>query len=149
MKVGEKKLADPEVIYARALTMRWVDPDFDFEKLLESEMAPHPTSLFNKEGLPRPSNEKSKLTQNLRVQIPARTASRNADATFLDGCAVLWTVNWPDKGNVDDFIDNFKAHLGTRLKLADVHLIFDRYFEHSIKGLTRKIVAREVAECTR
>ena len=137
VKIGEKKVVNPEVIYARALAMRWIDPDFDFEKLLESEMAPHPTSQFNKEGLPR-SSDKYKLTNNLKVQVPARNASQNVDAIFLDGCAILWVINWPAKGNVSDFVNNFKAHVGTRLKIADVYLIFDRYFEQSIKGLTRK-----------
>ena len=34
LKAGDKKIIDPEVIFARALAMRWIDPEFDFEKML-------------------------------------------------------------------------------------------------------------------
>ena len=74
MKIREKKVVNPEVIYARALAMRWIDTNFNFEKLLESEMAPHPMPLLNNEVFPRPSN-KSKLTKNQKVEVPARNGS--------------------------------------------------------------------------
>ena len=138
IKVGDKKVTDSGIIYARALAMRWIDPNFEFESLLVSEMAPQPTSMFTEEGLPRPCNNKSKLTTTLKVKIPSRHASENTDAIFLDGCAILWTINWPSKGNINNFLNNVRAYLHTRLLIADVHLIFDRYFDHSIKGLTRK-----------
>ena len=101
-------------------------------------MVPHPTPMFDQNSLPRPCKQKSKLTNNLKVQIPARLATDDAGAIFLDGCAILWTISWPKKETVNDYINNFKSHLGERLKITDVHLVFDRYFDHSIKGLTRK-----------
>ena len=59
VKLGDKKVVDPEVIYTRALAIRVIDPEFQFEGMLEYEMAPHPTSMFDQDGLPRPCKQKS------------------------------------------------------------------------------------------
>ena len=78
-------MVNPEDIYARALAMRWIDPDSKFEGMLEFEMAPHPTSMFDQNSLPRPCKQKSKLTNNLKVEIPARLATNNAVQSSLTG----------------------------------------------------------------
>ena len=38
VKSGNKIILDPDMIYARALAMRHINPDFDFEKLLVYEL---------------------------------------------------------------------------------------------------------------
>ena len=50
-----------EVIYARALAFSHVNPDFDIEKLLTFELAPHPTSIFDKDGLMHMCKQKSSM----------------------------------------------------------------------------------------
>ena len=116
--------------------------------MLEYELAPHPTSMFDEEGLLRTAKQKAKLLNSLKVQTPARLSTNDVDAVFLDGCAIFWNIMWPTKGTVTDFVNNFKYYLTERLRTADVYLVFDRYYEKSIKGLTRKTELLEQAECT-
>ena len=55
----------------------------------------------------------------------------------MDGCAILWLGNWPSKEKVPNFVDNFLSYVFTLLQKSDAHLIFDRYYEYSIKSATR------------
>ena len=93
-------------------------------------------SMLNEKGQMRPSNQKSKLMTGLKVEVSARAVGL-PDAFFLDGCAILRIVAWPSKGTVGSFIVNFRKYMLDKLKIADVYLIFDRYYADSIKGLTR------------
>ena len=136
IKAGKKMILDPEVIYARALALRHINPDFDFENLLAFELAPHPTSTFDEKGLLRTCKQKSKLMSGLKVEVSARIVG-DPDAFFLDGCAILWVVAWPSKGTVGCYVVNFRKYVIERLKISDVYLVFDRYYNDSIKGLTR------------
>ena len=138
VKVGDKNIVDPEIIYARALALKCVNPDFDFEEILGYKLAPHPTSMFDEDGLLRTCKQKSKLMTTLKVEIPARLAANDADAIFLDGYAIIWVVTWPDKGTVEEYLNNFRRYLLEKAKIADMFLVFDRYYDESIKGLTRK-----------
>ena len=42
------------------------------------------------------SGPKSVLENKLSVQRPSRTAE-TPNVIVIDGCAVMWTVNWPAK----------------------------------------------------
>ena len=55
-------------------------------------------------------------------------------AVILDGCALLWTIAWPDQGKVEDVVDLFIDLMLNYIAISDVYLIFDRYEEFSIKG---------------
>ena len=79
---------------------------------------------------------KSVLKNDLKVEVARRHAA--VDASFLDGCAVLWVVPWPTGGIVQDFLDNFRRHIKGYLESSDVYLVFDRYTAGSIKESTRK-----------
>ena len=94
--------------------------------------------MFDEDGLLRTCKQKSKLMTTLKVEITARSATNDADAIFLDGCAILWVVSWPDKGTVEDYLNNFRRYLLKKSKIADMFLVFHRYYDESIKGLTRK-----------
>ena len=91
---------------------------------------------------------KSKLKRSLPIEV-WRNAG-DADATVIDGSALLWTVHWPADGSVADFIINVKKriaslishtvhslHVSTDMTNSDIYLIFDRYHEYSIKYTTR------------
>ena len=136
VKAGEKKILDPEVVYARALALRCIDSDFhfDFESILSHELAPFPTSMFEEEGLLRICRQKSKLMNSLKVAASARLSTSNPTAVFVDGCAIFWTVSWPVKGKVKDYVCNFLSYILQRAKLSNVYLLFDRYNSDSIKG---------------
>ena len=60
------------------------------------------------------------------------------NSVVIDGSAILWVVHWPSKGTVADFVQGFKKYIAEVLKNADVYLVFDRYYEYSIKSSTRK-----------
>ena len=99
------------------------------------ELAPVPTAMFMKDGM-RICKAKSKLKRSLQIEVSRRNAG-DADATVIDGSALLWTVHWPADGSVADFIVNVKKRIASYLTNSDVYLIFDRYHEYSIKSTTR------------
>jgi len=68
--------------------------------------------------------------------ITARLVEK-VDATVIDGCTLLWTVHWPEKGTVKDYADNFFGYIMTKAAHSDVYLTFDRYYDYSIKSVTR------------
>ena len=134
MKSGKKIVLDPVVIYARALTLRHFNPDLNFENLLVYEFAPYLTSMFNEKGAICPCSQKSKLTAGLKVEVSARTVGK-PDTFLLDGCAIFWVVAWPSKGTIGSLVVNFWKYVVDKLKIADVFLILDWYYDDSIKGL--------------
>ena len=90
-----------------------------------------------KDGM-RICKAKSKLKRSLQIEASRRNAG-DADATVIDGSALLWTVHWPADGSVADFIVNVKKWIASYLTNSDIYLIFDRYheYEYSIKSTTR------------
>ena len=50
---------------------------------------------------------------------------------------MLWVVPWPNSGNVQDFLNNFRRHIQGHLESSDVHLVFDRCTAGSIKESIR------------
>ena len=78
----------------------------------------------------------SKLKRSLQIEVSLRNAG-DADATVIDGSALLWTVHWPADGSVADFIVNVKKRIASYLTNSDIYFIFDRYHEYSIKSTKR------------
>ena len=91
--------------------------------------------MFMKDGM-RIYKTKSKLKKSLQIEVSRRNAG-DADATVIDGSALIWTVHWPADCSVADFIVNVKKRIASYLTNSDVYLIFDRYHEYSIKSTTR------------
>ena len=46
------------------------------------------------------------------------------------------SVYWPKKGLVEDLVSSVEYYLSIFINVGDVYLIFDRYFENSIKSET-------------
>ena len=67
---------------------------------------------------------KATLKDKLKVECSSRQAT--VDVTFLDGCAVLLVVPWPNSGTVQDYLDRFCQHLSSYLLNSPVYLIFGR-----------------------
>ena len=61
-----KNILDPELVYAKALACRLVNPDFDFEQILFYEFAPFLPSLFDKENV---LQTKLELNKNLESWV--------------------------------------------------------------------------------
>lgn len=51
---------------------------------------------------------------------------------------MLWIIPWPSNGTIAIFIDNVIKYICKLLQNCEVHIIFDRYYEHSIKQSTRQ-----------
>lgn len=135
VKVSDMKILDTEMIYARAMALQCSHRLYDTTNLMAHELAPRPASMFESSGAMKIAKTKSVLKNNLKVEVSLRHAV--VDASFLDGCAVLWVVPWPTGGTVQDFLNNFRRHIRGYLESSDVYLVFDRYKEGSIKESTR------------
>ncbi|KAF3842712.1 hypothetical protein F7725_001561 [Dissostichus mawsoni] len=93
--------------------------------------------MFTEDGM-RICKAKSTLKKSLQVEVSRRNAG-DEDVTVIDGSALLWTIHWPADGTVADFIDNVKTRLISYLSESDVYLIFDGYYDYSIKSVTRDV----------
>ena len=144
-KVGQMQVFDPSLIYSRIMCLQQVH-DINIRDVLKHELSPVPPSLFEDNGEMRITKSKATLKKRLEVEVPSRFVEP-AEATIIDGCAVLWVVPWPSKGTILDFIQNFVAYINRMLESTDVFLIFDRYYPNSIKDVTR--LARSGKEATR
>ena len=81
----------------------------------------------------RLASSKPKLNNYLQVEESSRTVER-PDLIVLDGCAILWTINWPIPGTLLDLVNAVAAYVHARLMNSDVHLIFDIYLDYSTMG---------------
>ena len=136
IKVGDAKVFDMETIYARAMGLQSSARDLDSTRLMRHELSPIP--MFDENGNMRDAKTKSFLKNALKVEVSRRPAEQDVQATFLDGCAVLWVVPWPTSGTVHDYLVWFRSYLHGHLAKSDVYLVFDRYIEGSTKEATRR-----------
>ena len=136
VKIGESKVINTELVYARAMALNSSDREVDTDNLLAYELSPLPTSMFADDGQMRQS-VKSNLKKSLAVEVDPSVLTESIDFFFLDGCAILWAIPWPHDTRVQDYITNFRSHLSGYLKKGDVYLVFDRYITNSTKEHTR------------
>lgn len=127
---------DTELIYSRVMGLA-TSRNIDLKTLFQHELAPLPTSMFDDNGNMRIATSKSILKRKLQVVQSAR-ASLKPDVIVIDGCAILWCIHWPSNGTVQNYIESFWSYVLQRLILCDVYLIFDRYYDYSIKDVTRR-----------
>lgn len=135
VKVGDHRMLDTEMIYARAMALQCSLRNFDMNNLMAHELSPKPSSMFDDCGHMKEAKTKSTLKNSLKVEVSSR--HMNFDALFLDGCAVMWVVPWPAGGKVQDYLNNFRHYVQGYLQTSDVYLAFDRYNQGSTKESTR------------
>ena len=140
VKVGNNNVYDMSLIYSRVLGLQQCR-DIDIKTVLVHELSPVPTSMFDDEAKMRIATMKSTLKKKLQVTLSQRLVEK-AEVEILDGCAILWVINWPNKGTVADFVT---MNVMKRVASQDTYLIFDRYFDFSIKSGTRAARAGEEA----
>ena len=103
------------LIFARALGVM-NSRDVKVEQILNYELAPVPTSMFEEKTRDLCiAKSKSILKNKLQVEQSAR-ATGQPDAIVIDGCAILWIVHWPSKGIVQDLVTNFVKYVQGKLK---------------------------------
>ena len=56
-------------------------------------------------------------------------------------------VHWPAQGTVQHLVGNVVSYVMGTMKYADVYLIFDKYEDYSIKGVTRTARGKEASRC--
>ena len=110
--------------------------DIYLKVVLGHEIAPVTTSMFDDTGDMRIAKWKSTLKKILQVEVSDRIAG-GANVSVLDVSAILWVVTWPAGGTVNDYIANFKYVIEKRLRVEDMYMIFDRYYDVSTKNVTR------------
>ena len=110
--------------------------DVDLKDVFSHELAPVSTSMFEDSGEMRITKSKSTLKRKLQVEQSSRTLP-TPGTIVVDGCAILWTIQWPKHGTVQDYVNNVLEYIFGKLQHSDVNVIFDRYYEYSIKSSTR------------
>ena len=135
---GNRETKDIGAIFNRLLLMSSVsDTPIDMKEVLKYELTPMPLSMFKTNGSPRICKAKSDFMNGLKVTVPTR--GKTPDMTIVDGCAVHWKIQWPSANRtVQDFVKGFHKFVYDMLKKNDVMIIFDRYYDYSIKSVTRE-----------
>ena len=128
-------LHDATLIYSRVLGLQSTRQINLFD-ILKHELAPMPTAMFDPRGEMRIAKAKATMKKQLKVEISARLAPA-PEATVVDGSAILWVAHWPNKGTVQDYVNNITSYILGKARYSDVYLVFDRYHEYSIKSGTR------------
>ncbi len=102
--------------------------DITVEQILNYELAPVPTSMFEEKTRDLCiAKSKSKLKNKLQDEQSARAKGQPDVCHMMD---VLWVVHWPSKASVQDLVTNFVKYVKGKLKGATrEHVIFDRYCE--------------------
>ena len=135
VKAREVNVLDTTHVYSRVMALQMTNTIIEVKVLYSYELVPLPTSMFDEFGEIRIDKSKANLRKLLAKDVSARSISK-PDIVVLDGCAILWPVNWPSNVKVSDFVDNFLSYVFVLLHESDVHLAFDRYYECSIKSAT-------------
>ena len=135
ISVNSIQVFDTNLIFLRVLGVRETR-ELSVDKLMKYELAPVPASMFNEYGEIRLCKNKSILKNQLQVKIPFQDQVP-CEVTFIDGGGRLWTIHWPEKGTVKDYIEKIFTSVTYRLQHSDVYLIFDGYKFYSIKSAAR------------
>ena len=105
---------DSGLIFARVMALMSTRAS-NLNDVLKYELAAVPTSIFDeKSGELRTSKSKSILKRRLQVEVtnPSRGIG---DAVVIDGCAILWVLQWPSKGFIKDVVLNFVKYATNKM----------------------------------
>jgi len=145
IKLGSKDCDDTDLIYSRVMGLM-SSRDIDLKELFFHELASVPTSIFEGNGDMRITKSEAKPKQKLQVEQSSRTRP-SPETTVIDGGALLWIIQWPNKGIVQVYVNSVLEYIFRKLEDSDVNVIFDRYFKYSAKSATR--TSRAVQQASR
>ena len=126
-----------DLLFSRALCLNSSGHEsWDVHHLLSYPLSDNSPSLFDEFGEPRFPNAKS----DLKTELSAKVSTRGVfyETTLIDGCALLYHVPWPEGEPVQKFIYLFCRSVISHMSKSHVYLIFDRYFNCSIKSASRQ-----------
>ena len=135
IKLGSADCVGTNLIYS-SVTGLMSSRNVDLKDMFSHQLAPVPTSMFEDSGAMRITKSNSIMKRKLQVEQSSRTLP-TPDTIVVDGCAILWTIQWPTHGTVQDYVNNVLEYIFGKLQHIDVNVIFDRYYEYSIKTSTR------------
>jgi hypothetical protein len=127
IRVDDVEIIDTSLIYSRVIALQLTNDALKVENIFRYELSPIPTSIFTDTGDLRPAKSKAELNK-IGSKIPLRSMA-SPNLIIIDGCAILWAVNWPTNGLVSDFIENVCDYIFRRLKICDTAVVFDRYYQ--------------------
>ncbi len=137
IQVGKEKVYDQELIYARVIGLLVSSRDINFDDVLSCELAAYPQSMFSPDGQMKVSKSKSTLKRNVQATVSERNCPA-ADTVIYDVSALLWVIGWPsDRVKLHVYVAAFQTFVCTALQVGNVTLVFDRYYDCSIKTSTR------------
>ena len=129
VKVGGKTVYDLEKLYGRLLILTQ-KRKMSLKDVFSYELAPLPAALYDEYGALRKS-KKHTLIDNLAKWT---THTEEIDVELIDGNEKLYGTTWPKAATVKSFAESF---INSVQKNHEVFVIFDKYFEGSIKSHER------------
>ena len=136
VKIGENRVYDQTFIFARVSELMHTNREISMVDCLATELASYPPAYFDEDGKMR-STTKSKLTTALAVRVLERRMPV-CDTQIYDVSALLWSIAWPQEGNpIKTYIKAFQVFVLAALANGNVILVFDRYFDDSVKAYQR------------
>ena len=132
VNIGENRVYDQSFIFARVSELIHSSRDISMEDCLKTELAQYPPAYFDEEGKMR-STTISKLTSSLAERVLERRM-HICDTKVYDVSALLRSITWPQEGShLKIFIQAFETFVISALESGNVILVFDRYFDDSVK----------------
>ena len=110
----DNKVHNTQVIFGRVMCLLNAG-QVNLEKIFDHELDPVLTALFDETGNGRYPKNKSDLKKRLQVKESNRIHLA-PDVVILDGCAILWSIHWPKKGNMLDFIEDFNGNIFNKIR---------------------------------
>ena len=135
-KAVDQPSFNTELIFSPVLYLLGVN-QLDFSTLFDYELAPVPTSLFKDTGEARYISSMAVLKNKLKVEISSR--GLKPEAGIVNGCSKLHSsIHWPKEGLVEDLVSGIIQYVSKIVTSSDGYVVFDRYFDYSIKSDTRQ-----------
>ena len=133
-KGDDTQVCDTKLVFTRVTGLQQ-SCNIDIKEIHKCELSSVPQALFDGNADMR-SQTKATMKSKLQVEISNRGMSP-PDAMIIDGCALLWCVNWPSTGTAQDFTKNFMGRLSYYVQRSSAYLVFDRYPPTSTKVASR------------
>lgn len=140
---GKKIVIGGEAMYLRLLAIN-ANKKVPTDRVMSFENCPVPLSLFKEDGSIIAADRKSDFLHRLEALLPAQriTAFKTSGAAIIfDGHAVVQALPAPGPTTLRTFKDMAKEFLTYILQHSEgasqIHVVFDKYFENSIKSATR------------
>ena len=112
---------DSGLIFARVMALMSIRA-INLNDVLKYELAAVPTSIFDGNSAElRISKSKSILKRRLQVEV-TNPSRGTGDAVVIDGCAILWVLQWPSKGFIKDVVLNFVKYATNKMHCTDGHM---------------------------